>query len=115
MSAAGFGCRLARNVLLVLALGSIAPGGDDPLAKRLSLLQQVVAQAPEGSYPSLAPVAARYSSRRPGLSRRSSMSRSEIAKARTDERRARGIGSSVQSRVPHIAYFAQYFRGDPGS
>lgn len=51
--------------VLSFALGSVyveralaTTGGDDLIAKRLSLLQQVVAQAPEGSYASLASVAA---------------------------------------------------------
>lgn len=55
----------AHMCVLSFALGTVylertltAIAGDDPIAKRLSLLQQVVAQAPEGSYASLASVAA---------------------------------------------------------
>ena len=55
----------AHVCVLSFALGSVhlertlnATAGDDPVAKRLSLLQQVVAQAPEGTYASLASVAA---------------------------------------------------------
>lgn len=55
----------AHVCVLGFALGSVhveralaATAGHDPIAKRLSLLQQVVARAPQGSYASLASVAA---------------------------------------------------------
>lgn len=54
----------AHMCVLSFALGSVGvervlttTAGDDVVAKRLSLLQHVVAQAPEGSYASLASVA----------------------------------------------------------
>jgi Tetracyclin repressor-like, C-terminal domain len=54
----------AHVSVLSFALGSVflqrsltVASGDDPLAKRLSLLQQVLARAPHGRYPSLASVA----------------------------------------------------------
>ena len=55
----------AHMCVLSFTLGSVGveravttTAGDDPIASRLSLLQQVVAQAPDGSYASLASVAA---------------------------------------------------------
>jgi AcrR family transcriptional regulator len=72
MLADGFslaGALRAHMCVLSFALGSVyveraltTTAGDDPIAKRLSLLQQVVAQAPAGSYASLASIAAQIDS-----------------------------------------------------
>lgn len=59
------GALRAHMCVMSFALGSVfvertmsTAANDDLMAKRLSLLQQVVAQAPEGRYASLASVAA---------------------------------------------------------